>query len=405
MYLKFAWRYFRGKKSANAINIIAWLSVVIIAVATCAQVLVLSVFNGFEGLVKSLYSSFYSDIKIIPTNGKTFLLNAENVQSLKANSYVANFSCIAEEKALIKNDETQTVVTLKGVDENYKNVSGLFNKITAGKYELGNAEKPMLVIGVGVQAASSIQVNDALPTSEITIILPKKTTSTNVEDAMTEGNGKAAGVYSIQQDIDNKYAITNIDFVKQQMGFAANEYAAIEIKWKPKIDIEKATIALKNSIPKNTIIQTRYQQNANLYSTMRLEKWAVYILLTLIIIIASFNIISALTMLVLEKQKDIEILRSMGCSNGYIKKIFLTEGILLGFIGTLFGVVIALLICVVQLKFHLIKLNGGSFLLDYFPVQLIWTDFLLVAITSIIIAFVAAYFPASKAAKTTIGLK
>ena len=405
MYLTFAWRYFRAKKSASAVNIIAWLSVIIIAIATCAQVLVLSVFNGFEDLVKSLYASFYSDVKILPTTGKTFVLTDAQIKTIQGLQDVALLSLIVEEKALLKNEATQKAIILKGVDENYINVNSITNKITTGTFNIGTAELPKLVVGQGVQNAAGISLNDALPASVITLILPKKTTSTNADEAISTGNTYTTGVFGIQQEIDDKYALTNIYFLQHQIGLAPNEYSAVEIKLRPKANIKSSKKALENLLGKNFVVQTRYEQNANLYNTMRLEKWAVYLVLTLIIIIASFNIISVLTMLVLEKQKDISILRSMGTSQWGIQKIFLAEGLLLGSIGATIGISLALLICFLQIKLELIKIQGGSFLIDYFPVKVLYTDVLLIIFTIIIISIVAAWFPSNKAAGRVVGLK
>lgn len=377
----------------------------IIAIVTCAQVLVLSVFNGFEGLVKSLYSSFYNDIRVTPAEGKTFTLTTTQINEIKKQPFVVGVSMLAEENALLKNEESQKVVSLKGVDENYKNISGVALKISDGKFDIGSIDTPKIVVGYGVQNAAFIHVNDALPASVITIILPKKTISTNAEEAISEGNARATGVFSIQQEIDEKFAITNINFVKQQMGLGANEYSAIEMKLQPNTNIEEAKKTLQKLLGPSLKVQNRYEQNANLYNTMRMEKWVVYAVLTLIIIIASFTIISVLTMLVLEKQKDISILRSMGTTKMGIQKIFLAEGLLLSIIGATCGILLAVIICLLQIKFHIIKISGGSFLIDYFPVKIIATDFLMVAATALIISFLAAWFPARKAANKVIALK
>ncbi len=405
MYLTFAWRYFKAKKTANAINIIAWLCVSIIAIVTCAQVLVLSVFNGFEGLVKSLYSSFYSDIRVTPADGKTCTLTLAQIIEIKKQPFIVGVSMLAEENALLKNEESQKVVSLKGVDENYKKISGIVSKISDGTFDIGNIDTPKIVVGYGVQNAAFIHVNGAMPASVVTIILPKKTLSTNAEEAISEGNAMAAGVFAIQQEIDEKFAITNIDFVKQQMGLSADEYSAIEIKLQPNTDVDAAKKDLQKLLGPTLKVQNRYEQNANLYNTMRMEKWVVYAVLTLIIIIASFTIISVLTMLVLEKQKDISILRSMGTTKMGIQKIFLAEGLLLSIIGAVTGIVLAVIICLLQIKFHLIKISGGSFLIDYFPVKMIVSDFLMVGSTALVISFLAAWFPALKAAKKEITLK
>ncbi len=407
MYLIFAWRYFKAKKTTNAINIIAWVTVGVIAFATACQILVLSVFNGFEGLVKSLYSSFYTDIKITPATGKTFILTQAQINSINKLPSIFAISLIAEEKALLQNEDLQSMVYLKGVDSNYKNVSGVAAKTIEGKFDMGTAAEPGIVAGYGVQNAAGINVNGRLENSILTIILPKKgkVSVSNPMESLSEGNAKATGVFSIQQDFDNKYALTNIDFVKQQMGFATNEYSACEIKLRDGANLETAQLQLQHALGTNYKVQNKYEQNQSLYSTMKLEKWVIYAVLTLILLIAAFNMISALTMLVLEKQKDISVLQSMGANKSMVLKIFLSEGLLLGSIGTIAGILLALIICFLQVKFKLVKLEGGSFLIDYFPVQLAAADFILVAATATFIAFMASWFPARKAANQAIELR
>ena len=406
MYLTFAWRYFKAKKSANAINIIAWVTVGVIAFATCCQLLVLSVFNGFEALVKDSYSTFYSDIKIIPTKGKTFLLSADKLSILSKQTFVQNISTIAEEKALLQNGDAQTVVYLKGVDEQYINVSGVAQKTKKGKYEIGTAEYPTLIVGSGIEDAAGINLDGAFTSNELTIILPKKNSENNDPlQSLSEGNAKATGVFTIQQEFDNKYAITNIDFVKRQMNLQSDEFSAVEIKLKPAENPKKIKEQLATLVGTNYKVQTKYEQNTSLYNTMQLEKWAIYAVLTLILIIAAFNMISALTMLVLEKKKDISILKSIGATKASILKIFLAEGLLLGVIGCSIGIALAMLICFIQVQWHVIPLKGGTFLVNYFPVKIVATDILLVAVTALIIAFVAAWFPAYKASGQGIELK
>jgi len=407
VYLTFAWRYFKAKKSANAINIIAWVTTGVIAFATTCQILVLSVFNGFEDLVKSLYSSFYTDIKVIPEQGKTFVLTAQQIKNIHAISGVQAVSLIAEEKALLQNDDQQTVIYLKGVDSNYEKVSGVPDKIIAGKFETGNVSNPGIIVGFGIQNAAAISVSDKLAPSVVTLILPKKG-KVSVSDPMqslSEGNAKATGVFLIQQDFDNKYALTNIDFVKQQMGFSNDEYSSCEIKLNDAEQVDLIKQQLGKLLGKQYKVQSKYEQNASLYNTMRMEKWAIYALFSLILFVSAFTMIGSLTMLVLEKQKDISILQGMGASTNMILKIFLSEGLLLGAIGSVIGIILALVICFLQVKFHLIKLAGGSFLIDYFPVKLQLTDFILVSATAGFIAFLASWFPARKAAAQKIELR
>jgi len=409
LYLTFAWRYFKAKKSANAINIIAWVTVGVIAFATCCQVLVLSVFNGFEGLVKSLYASFYTDIRIVPAKGKTFFITPEQLAQIKQQSFVNNFSLIAEEKALLQNtgaDDAQTVVYLKGVDDNYDSVCGVAAKTNKGTFNTGTIDAPGLVMGAGIQYAAGVSFNPALETDKLTVILPKKNSGSNDPlQSLSEGNVMPTGIFTIQQDFDNKYAITNIGFVKRQMGLDSNEYSAIELKLNPAANITQAKEKLEALMGNSYKVQTLYQQNMSLYNTMKLERWFIFAVLTLILIVSAFTMVSALTMLVLEKQKDISVLQSMGASRGIIQKIFLSEGLLLGGIGAATGIAMATILCLVQLKFKPIKIGGGSFLIDYYPVQLIATDFLLVAATAAIIAFIASWFPARKAAGQAFELR
>ena len=403
MYLTFAWRYFKAKKSTNAINIISWVTLSVIAFSTMCQVLVLSVFNGFEDLVKSLYSNFYPDVKVVSAKGKTIFLTADQINAIKKFNGVKNISLITEEKALLQNKDLQTVVFLKGVDANYPTVSGVPQKMLRGEFETGTAEKPGLILGSGIESAIGVESGNSL--TDLTIFLPKRITSSDPAASLSEGNAYPAGSFAIQQEFDNKYVITNIDFMKQQMKYAEDEFTAVEIGIMNQSQLNEVAENLQKVLGNKYKVQTKYQQNTSLYNSMKMEKWAIYAMLTLILIIAAFNMISALTMLVLEKKKDISVLQSLGAGKNLILKIFLSEGLLLGLGGAAVGLLLATIICMLQAKYKMLKLTGNSFLIDYFPVKIIATDFLLVAFTTLIIAFFAAWFPAHKAAHQTFGLR
>lgn len=406
MYLIFAWRYFKAKKSANAINIIAWVTTGVIAFATCCQIMVMSVYNGLEDLVKSLYSSFYTDIKIIPSSGKTFILTPEKINEIRKIGNIENISLIAEEKALMQNGEFQSVVQLKGVDEKFTKVSGVSQKMIKGSFELGTKDNPCIVVGSGIQNASGLLFSNEYGEERPAVILPKSNAESNDPlQSLSEGLVKPTGVFSIQQEFDNAYAFTNIGFVKQQTGLKENEFTAVEIKLKNTISFSDTKKEIEKITGHSLIIQNRYQQNSNLYNTMTTEKWVIYAILTLILIIAAFNMISALTMLVLEKKQDIAIMQSMGATQNQIRKIFLSEGLLLGSIGTVIGVTLAGIICFIQLKFKLIKLQGGSFIIDYFPVKFMIQDFIMVISTSFAIILLASWLPAAKASAKKTELK
>jgi lipoprotein-releasing system permease protein len=405
MYLKFAWRYFKAKKSTNAINIISWVTAGVIAFSTMCQVLVLSVFNGFEGLVQSLYSNFYSDLKVLPARGKTITLTPGQINTIRKMNGVKGTSLIAEEKALLQNGEQQTVVLLKGVDANYSQVSGVPQNMFHGIFDPGTVDRPKLILGSGIENAIGVESDKNL--FPITVFLPKKTSDVNSNPlaALSEGNATTSGSFAIQQDFDNKYVITNLGFVKQQMNYAPDEYSAFEISLIDPAQTNKFTEDLQKMLGSKYKVLTKFQQNASLYNSMRLEKWVIYAVLTLILVIAAFNMIGALTMLVLEKRKDISVLQSLGADKNLIKKIFLSEGLLLALTGAGTGIVLALIICFLQVKFKIIKLVGNSFLIDYFPVKLVITDFILVTLTALIIAFGASWFPAKKASEQLFNLK
>lgn len=377
-----------------------------IIIGTAALILVLSVFNGFEGLVKSLYSSFYTDLKVMPAAGKTITISEAQLQKLKGLSGIKNFSLVTEEKALLQNGESKCLVYIKGVDENYRYVTGIANSIVRGNYNLGNEDTASLVLGSGIESAVGIQTDRNI--FPLTIYLPKKNDSEQLDpmQSISANAVTASGTFVIQQDFDNKYAITNIGFIKRVMGMSKDEYSGLEIIINNPSDADDLKKAVSSIFKdKQYKVQTRYDQNKELYSVMTNEKWIIYAVLSLILVVAAFNMIGALTMLVLEKQKDINVLHAMGGSSGFIQGIFLNEGVLLAVIGGLLGMLLALLIVYLQINFKLVPLTGNTFLIDYFPVKLQWGDFVLVGITVFIIAFIAAWLPARKAISSDFSLR
>jgi lipoprotein-releasing system permease protein len=407
MYLIFAWRYFKAKKSTNAINIIAWISVLAIAVGTASLIILLSVFNGFEDLVKSLYADFYTDLKVSAAKGKTSIVFTRNqLSKIKDLPEVKNYSLVMEEKALIQNGEPMSLVYLKGVDTQYAHVTGVSKKLIKGNFNLGTADKPALVLGSGIESALQIQSDRSIV--PLTIYLPKRGININVSDPMqslSSDNINTSGTFAIQQDFDNKYAITNVDFVKRMLNLPKDEYGGVEITLTDATRDQLVKKKLANIFGFGYLVQTRYEQNKSLYSVMQVEKWAIYIMLSLILVVAAFTMIGALTMLVLEKQKDIQVLKALGTDNNLILKIFLSEGILLATVGGLAGVCLAIIICKLQVTYKLVKLQGGSFLIDYYPVKLVAGDFLLVLSTVFLVAWIASWIPARKAGKQAIELR
>jgi lipoprotein-releasing system permease protein len=407
MNFLFAWRYFKAKKSTNAINVIAWISMVAIMSITFAFIVVLSVFNGFEGLVKSLYSSFYPHVLISPKPGnKTILVSPEQLKQLSGVKDVTHYSRIIEEKTLLQNGDIQVPVLLKGADDGYAQVTGVAQKIIRGQYATGTADRPVIVLGNGVEGALEIESDKNL--YPITAYVFKGGESVNVADlygSVGAANIITGGTFFIQADIDNKYAITNIDFMRQMLVLKDNEVSRIEIALSDESKGDAAAKNIRQIFGNNYVVETRYEQNKSLYSVMTLEKWAIYGLMTLMLIVAAFTMIGGLTMLVLEKQKDIQVLKAMGANNRMIQKIFLSEGLLLAGIGAVSGIILAVIFCWAQVKFELIPLEGGTFLINYYPVELVAGDFVLIVATVFIIALTASWFPSRKAALQPIELK
>ncbi len=406
MNFLFAWRYFKAKKTTNAINIISWISIVAIVIGTAALILVLSVFNGFEGLVKSLYTSFYPDVKISPASGKQLVLTPEQLQKIKSVKGVKAVSLFVEEKALLQNkaDDTdsadfQSIIYLKGVDSNYTSVTTVAENLIGNvPFNTGTEDQPLLVLGAGVENA--VHVRSESNIRPLAVYMPRKGT-VSLDDPLQSLSAEAvntSGTFIIQQDFDNKYAITNLAFIKRMLVMDENSFSGAEIAVTNGTKADDVRDQIKALLGKNYVIQNRFEQNASLFSVMRIEKWIIYAILSLILIVAAFNMVGALTMLVLEKKQDISVLHALGASRGFIQKIFLSEGLLLAIIGGGAGMLLAFIIGILQIKLHLVPLEGSTFLIDYFPVKMVLSDFLLVALTVLIIALIASWLPARKAA-------
>ena len=397
----FAWRYFRSKKSTNAINIIAWIAVTAIAVGTASLIIILSVFNGFEELVKSLYGDFYASVKIVPATAKTFRVSPEQIRQINGIKSIVAYSFVAEEKALLMGGY-QTIVTVKGVEPHYNKVNRIAGYVKRGKFELGNRETPSIVMGAGIENAAGIDVQRVL--GPVVLYMPDRNASSfSATDGLNSFSVNPAGSFTIQQDFDNKYVFTNLGFLKYMLNMQPDEFSAIEVN--AGADEKPVQQLLQQIMGKECKVLTRYEQNQSLYAVMQTEKWVIYGILSLILVVAAFNMIGALTMLVLEKQKDIAVLKAMGADDFRIRHIFLLEGLLLAAIGTGIGLSLAALICRLQDRYHLIKLGGSTFIIDYYPVKSSLTDYVLVVATVGLIAFSAAYITSRKAGARFYSLK
>lgn len=388
------WRYLKSKKSHNVINIISGVSVAGVTIGTMALVVVLSVFNGFESLVVSLFNTFDPQLKVYPATGKTFDEDTfpwEEVSKIKG---VTAQTAVIEEKVLLRYGTNQYLATLKGVGENYETWTGLNNMISEGSLLLEFKGRPLAIPGQGVAYYLGLDLDNF--ERDIEVYAPRRTANLglNPEQAFNRMDIHASGIFSVQQDFDSKYMIVPLSFAEEALGYSG-ELSAVEMAIDGDKNLNKIQDLVQSVVGSNFIVKNRFQQQEMLYKIMRSEKWAIFMILGFILFIATFNVIGSLSMLILEKRKDIAILKSMGAGDKLIKRIFLVQGMLVSFGGALGGMILGAAICFVQQKFGLVKISteGGSFLIDAYPVVMQTMDFVYVFIVVSIIGLVAAWFP------------
>ena len=396
MHFLFAWRYFRGKYSFQAIQLIAWVSVFAIAIGTAALITILSVSNGFSEIVNGLYSDFYADLRVVPSTTKFVKLTQAQLSSVRQIPGVHYATGIVENKAILVRDENQTVVFVKGVDSNYIHINKVNQYLKRGAFSLGNLDSPKLVIGIGVEE-NLLLYNAELGTQLELIAVGRSGKSLKSMDQLNHLVAVQSGAFSVQQEFDAQYVFTSNQFAQYLFDLDSNQYSGVELS--SDLNKEKSIVtAIQDILGSDFLVQNKYQQNADLYKIMQIEKWIIFAILALIMVVASFNLVGALTMLVLEKQKDIHVLHAMGATAGTIQKIFLSLSIVMAMTGAFIGGLIASCLIFLQTQFHFIQLQGVSFIIDYYPVKAIWTDYLAVISLVVLIALVAGWVPAKKAA-------
>ncbi len=357
-----------------------------------ALIVVLSVFNGFDSLVHSLFNSFDPDLKITIKEGKRFSSDLPSIEELKNTEGVLYLSEVVEENALLKYGKKQYIATIKGVSEDFLKMSGIDTMIIEGNFSLKQGKNEYAVVGQGIAIKLTIGLNFVNP---IVVYVPKREgrVSMNPEKAFNRRYIFPSGIFAIQQDFDSRYMIVPIEFARELLDFTT-EVSALEIKIDPAYDSDDVQARVKEIMGESYDVKNRFEQEELLYKIMKTEKWAIFFILTFILVVASFNVIGSLTMLIIEKKKDISILRSMGAEITRIRNIFLYEGWLISVLGAITGLTIGVLIIWLQKEFGLIKLQGsGSFVIDTYPVEIVLFDFILVFITVIGIGYLAAWYP------------
>jgi len=404
---RIAFRYLFSKKSTNAINVITRVSMLGMGVGAFALIIVLSVFNGFEGLVFSLYSSFYPDLEVTTVAGKNFEENPETIQKILKLNGVVSLSRVLEENAYFEYGKQAQIGTIKGVDDNYNKVTLVDHYVREGNFALKDSLHHYAVIGANISLPLNINVNQSVEPLQITVPRKGMKTSFNPADAFNSLPVIPAGVFSIQQEFDSKYVFVSLDFARELLGLD-NRVSGYEIKLAKNTNMEKMRQQIADLTGKDFKVKTRYEQKAETYRVMLIERWVTTAILAFIILIISFNIIGSLSMLVLEKSNDISILKAMGSTKNLIQRIYLLNGMLASLIGAGVGLLSGYILCLLQLKYHFLKLSSGadsSFIIDYYPVQLKWIDPIVIVIIIVSISLLAAYFPARRAGQREIGFK
>ncbi len=393
--MKFAFfiakRYLFTKKNKSIVNIISYISLLGVAIGTAALVIVLSVFNGFEGIVLDMYNSFDPHIKVGATKGKTFFIKDVEDKLMKMKG-VENYSFVLEEKVFIDNNGNEQIVDVKGVDSNYSQLVNIDSVLKIGEYFDNNfyRNKNVLVLGAGVSYNLSIDIHNI--NSQLVVTVPNKNSKyiKNSSD-ITRTAFTPLGIFSVQSEYDNKYVLAPLSRV-QKMLDREGESSDLEICLSDPEKMQEIKNDLEQLIGEGFVVKTRLEQHDFLYKLLRSEKLAVFIILTFIMILSSFNIISSLSMLMIDKKDDIKTFWNLGSSKNQIRNIFFIKGFFGVLLGSCIGIVIGVLFAVLQQQFGLITMEG-NFVVNNYPVKIDVIDVLIVEITVIIIGLIASYYP------------
>ena len=390
-------RYLFSKKKHNAINIISAVSVCGVALATLALVCTLSVFNGFQDMVAGFFTAFDPELKITVREGKVFDPHESRVAQIHAMPEIEVWTETLEENAMVQYKDRQTMAVIKGVEDNFEQLTAIDSLLYGtGKFVLNDSVVDYGILGVELMSelGTGIQFVDPLQ-----VYAPKRDARVNMANPAASFNSdylfSPGAVFIVnQQKYDARYILTSLGFARRLFDYDT-EVSAIEIKLKPGCNIDAVEKKMEEILGERFVVQNRYEQQADVFRIMEIEKFISYLFLTFILAIACFNVIGSLSMLILDKRDDVETLRNLGAGDQLITRIFLFEGRMISVFGASIGIVLGLLLCFLQQKFGLISLGGGngSFVVDAYPVSVHLTDVLLVFVTVIAVGFLSVWYP------------
>lgn len=390
-----ALRYLFAKKSHNAINIISMISVCSVAIATIALVCVLSVFNGFKELVASMFVNFDPELKIIPATGKVFDPGTESVRNALAMPEIAQSAETLQDNVLVRYNGQQVIALAKGVSESFREMAHIDSLVIDGRFVLQEGETSYASLGIGLASSLGVNAGFVYP---MEIYAPKRDEKINLSNPATAFQLEYAfigSVFSVNQPVyDENTMILPVQLVRNLLHYD-KEVSAIELKLHPQANVNAARKRIQAALGDGFKVQDRYEQQEVGYKMMQVEKWVTFLILVFILTIALFNVVSSLSMLMIEKQNDVQMLRSMGADDRLIRRIFLFEGCMIPALGALVGVVIGLILCLLQQYFGLLKLGdtAGMFMSDDYPVRVVFSDILVIFATVLGIGALASWYP------------
>ncbi|MES2779953.1 MAG: FtsX-like permease family protein [Bacteroidota bacterium] len=398
--LNIAKRYFFSRKgggSFNLISILSGISLLGYIVGAAALIVVLSVFNGFEGLFMGMYNNFDADMQISAAQGKTFHANTLHIVNIKAVQGVEKISFVLEENVLLKYGERQNLATVKGVDENFVSLTGMDSCMVAGTLLLEDGDTSYAVVGQGVGYQLSIDPNDLFEGLQIYVPNREEVDVLNPMSAFSRKTILPVGIFSVQEEVDNKYVIVPIRFLRTLLN-RPDEYSSIEIKLARGADRDKVQEELKNISGPTFLVKNRFEQREAFYKVMKSEKLISYFILFFILLIAAGNTIGSLYILVIEKKRDMELLSALGFTGNQARFVFTWQGILMAFTGAVIGLVLGVTLCYFQHEYGFIRLDqSASFLFNAYPVEVRWGDVALVFVTVLFLGLITSIYPAYKA--------
>jgi lipoprotein-releasing system permease protein len=372
----------------HAINIISGISMLGVFVGSAALIIILSVFNGFEKVILALYNNFTPELKIEPAQGKTFDPKTAYFKDLRRDPSIFSFTEALQEKVLVRYGDRQFIATVRGVSEDFLKNKQLDSTIQNGSFSLTVNRVPYAVIGATVQNNLGVNINDQLSSLQIYSPKRKVVNSVNPEDEFVHRSINASGIFSIQQDFDD-IMVTPLSFARDLLD-EPTDVSYIELNFKPGTRVPQQQQKIQKKLGKAFVVKDRYQQNTELYKTLNYERWFTFLILTFVLIIAIFNIIGSLTMLVIDKRKDIAILTGLGAGKPLIQGIFFFEGMMISATGCVAGIIVGLIFCVLQQHFGWVKMGGQLMVIDAYPIRIKLADVVLVLLTVTGIAVLAS---------------